>query len=536
MEKNITASNKTNIGPKPITITFFQALSSQGKELYHMFRKAMAGYVLRRHPVKLIEQKDYQMMPTIMACLDSDVVIFDGSIEGDCKQYRAALEMLKKLDHVLIVSRTILPVNFEGIRKGGAPGIIKTGASEYSEKMTNEDILKWLLNTLEHSSMELPRKLKMNLPTKKDYVINAIKVLKVEFKMYLDSLKRSDKDEGVFVSYLSRYSQFYQGEHPEEPFVEELFASICEISRVSKDKIWYFPPGNISLEFMTAQRGFEIASITNKFIENCKAFWIYDTPDYSSSWWVYGEKISLLMTYYKKMEQCPNIYVVKPFQDENGNWKFDLTKYLTIKEKINFLPKLSSYQLRELSRFYINYDPKISAYELVERMRKLAALSDCFLKTYIKLKKPFAHWIAEIMSIVSEMDERKTNEMKKFLKQIQSIVFCIEHVRSYVYTKEFREKYIIECPICRDASKKQMNPENYMYLKEKYFYHVAQSDYQAIMKSVKQGNICDVKLPCGHTVSVKYNGVYYRWWTVKSNAPTGPDDKFIETVDSISFC
>ena len=75
-----------------------------------------------------------------------------------------------------------------------------------------------------------------------------------------------------------------------------------------------------------------------------------------------------------------------------------------------------------------------------------------------------------------------------------------------------------------------------MYLNEKYFYHVAQSDYQAIMKSVKQGNICDVKLPCGHTVSVKHNDVYYRWWTVKSNAPTGPDGKFIETVDLISFC
>lgn len=62
MEKKITASNKTNIGPKPITITFFKALSSQGKELYNMFRKAMAGYVLRRHPVKLIEQKDYSKL------------------------------------------------------------------------------------------------------------------------------------------------------------------------------------------------------------------------------------------------------------------------------------------------------------------------------------------------------------------------------------------------------------------------------------------------------------------------------------------
>lgn len=534
LERKINMDS-TNVGLKPITITFFKALSMQGKELYSMFQEAMKGYVLMGHPVRLIEQKVYKAMPSIIACLDSDVVIFDGSIEDGCEQYRAASELMKCLDHILIVSRTPLPVNFEGMRKGGAPGIIKTGESEYNERMTNKDIIEWIIHTLEHSSMELPRRLKMNLRAE-DYQKNMNMVTNVEAKMILDSIKRIDKEDGVFVSYLSRYSKFYQGEHPEEPFVEDLFESICEINHVSKSEILYFPPGKISLELMTAQRRFEIASITEKFIGVCKAFWIYETPDYDSSWWVYGEKMSLIHIYGQTMEKCPDIYVAKPVRDENGKWKFHLQKYLSIQEKEEFLPRLTPYQQREVERLYINSNPETSGYEQVEKMRKLASMPDFLLKLQLKLEAPF---VAQKLNMVLnglESDEMGEHEKKEAMNQIKNIDLMVESVRSYVYTKEFWEKHIIECPVCRDAAKKQMDTEKYMYFIEGYFHQVAQSDYQEIVKSVKQGNICNVKLPCGHTVSVKHNGVYYRWWTVKSDVPTGPDGKLLEDVDLISFC
>lgn len=527
--------SKNNIALKPITITFIKALTKQGKELYSSFLNAMEGHVLKGHPVQLIEQNVYKMMPSIISCLDSDVVIFDGSIEGSIEQYRAALELMKSLDHVLIVSRTPLPVNFQGMRKGGAPGIIKTGASEYSEKMTNEDILEWILYTLEHSSMELPRSLKMNLPAK-DYGKNMNMVTSVEMKMISDSLKRTDTADGVFVSYLSRYSKYYHGKHPEEPFVEDLFECICETSKVSANEIRYFPPGKISLEFMTAQRRFEIASITEKFIGGCKAFWIYDTSDYDSSWWVYGEKMSLIHIYGQAMEKCPDIYVAKPVRDGNGKWRFHLQRYLTLKEKKEFLPRLTPYQQREMERLYINSNPETSGFEQVEKMRKLASMPDFLLKLNLKLEAPF---IAKKFNMVLnglEPDELDEHEKREALNQIQNTDFMMESVRSWVYTKEFWENHIIECPVCRAVSKKQMDPEKYMYFKEDYFHKVPQSDYQVIMNSVKQGNTCNVKLPCGHTVSVKHNGVYYRWWTVRSDVPTGPDGKLLEDVDLISFC
>lgn len=520
---------------QPITIAFFKAPTTQGLELYTMFCRKMEGYVLRGHPVQLIEQKVYKMRPSLMACLDADVVIFDGSIEGDHEQYRAAIELMKYLDHILIVSRTPLPFNFEGMRKGGAPQLIRTGTVEYSDSMTNEDILEWILDTLENSSMELPRKLKMNLRVD-EYRQNMQKVTNVEIKMITDSMERMeeiDRQEGVFVSYLSKYSKFYQGKHSEMPFVEDLFESISQISKVSMDKIRYFPPGQISLEFMTGQRRFEIASITEKFIGGCKAFWIYDTPDYASSWWVYGEKMSLLHIYGRAMDKCPDIYVVKPVKEEDGSWKFHLQRYITTQEKKDFLPELTPFQERELERLYMNSDPETSGYEQVEKMRKYARMPDFLLKMQLKVEAPF---IAAMMKRVLDGSDVDENEKQEALNELQNMNFMMENVRSYAYTKEFWENHIIECPICRASSNEIMTPERYMYFKGTYFHQIAQSEYQTVMKSVKKGNICSVKMPCGHTVSVRMNGRYYRWWTVKSDVPTAPGGKLLENVDFVSFC
>lgn len=525
---------KIDIYTQPIIITFFKAPTKQGNDLYKMFQKEMDGYILRGHPVQLIEQKIYKMMPSIMACLDSDVVIFDGSIEENHEQYRAALELMKQLDHVLIVSRTRLPINFEGMRKGGAPGFIKTGTTEYSEKMSNKDILKWIIDILEHSSMELPRKLKLNLCAD-EYDKNRQLVLNVEGKMITDALKRIniDKKESVFVSYLSRYSKFYQGEHPKEPFVEELFETICQISKVSVEQIRYFPPGKISLEFMTGQRRFEIVSITEKFIRDCKAVWIYDTPDYTSSWWVYGEKISLLHIYGQAVDQCPDIYVIKPRKTKTGKWEFLLKSYITLEEKKAFLPKLTPFQQRELERLYINSNPESIGYEQVEKMRNLASLPEPFLKMYIGMDISFLSEITQMLFHCMDMDKQKQQE---FFNNIQNVDLLIEAIQSYVYTREFWENHIIECPVCKAASNKEMNLEKYMYFKDSYFYQIVPSKYQTIIEDIKKNNIGKVKLPCAHTISVRMSGAYYRWWTVKSDVPTAPEGKLLEKVNLISFC
>lgn len=127
-ERSVTV---TDHSAKMITISFFQAFSPEGHGLFRDVKQALEGRTLRGLPVKLIEEREYKMMPAIRACLESDLVIFDGSVEdGENRQYYGAIELMKYLDHVLIVSRTMLPYNFEGMRKGGAPQFIMRVLSE----------------------------------------------------------------------------------------------------------------------------------------------------------------------------------------------------------------------------------------------------------------------------------------------------------------------------------------------------------------------------------------------------------------------
>lgn len=512
---------------EPITISFFKAFSTEGEELFREFQKRMNGSTLRGYPVRVVEEKVYKMMPAISACFQSDVVIFDGSLEdGKHEQYHAALELMKGLDYVLIVSRTALPFNFMGMRKGGAPELVATGTTEYCPWKTNSEILDWLEDTLQNSSMQLPRKLKMQMPKIKNRTqLESVK--KFEEQLLLESVELCKHPTGVFVSYLSRYSKF-SGEKANAPFVEELFGEISRVSSVPKEEIRYFPPGKISLEFMTGQRRFEIASITDDFFAGCKAFWIYDTEDYASSWWAYGERVSLSRIFHDSMDKCPAIYTAKPVKQPNGSWKFDIKAYLTEEQKRGFLPDLTEKQMTELTQIYINSHPDSVAYEQIKKMRRLAKVPDIFLKLQAAAVYEQARSVIES---VGELDDKARQE----LENLKDVEYLKESVRSYAYTKEFWEDHILECLVCRAQVGEGLDPESFMHFSKPYFYRLPPEKYRDIRRILQTGCHASVKLPCGHTFELAISGTYHRWWTVKSDVPTGPKGALVEQIDFVSF-
>ena len=192
----------------PITISIFPAVSQPGQELYELLLKKTENYFIKGYPVKLIK-RNYNMESSLEACFHDDVVIFDGSIEAETNaQYLGALELMKSLDYVLIVSRTFLPYNFEGMRDGGAPKAILTGTTAYCDRMSNAQIAKWIMQTLEESNLELPRSLKQNMSWQ-ELKRNHDYITKIEAQMMSGSRERMNchfRRQKVFVSYLSRYS------------------------------------------------------------------------------------------------------------------------------------------------------------------------------------------------------------------------------------------------------------------------------------------------------------------------------------------
>ncbi len=511
-----------------IMISYFKADSREGEALLHAFRERMAGALLRGHPVRVVEVQEYKMTPAILACFQSDVVIFDGSIEdSENRQYRAALELMKHLDYVLVVSRTALPFNFSGMRRGGAPERIATGTTAYCPHKTNGEILGWLLETLGDPSVQLPRTLKMQLP-EDSAQWDQEAVMRLERQLLEASRERCARQPGVFVSYLSRYSRRASGEATGFPFVEDLFDEVSRVSAVPKAEIRYFPPGEISLECMTGQRRFEVVSVTEDFLAGCKAFWIYETPDYASSWWTYGERVSLARIFRDSMDKCPDIYTAKPVKKPDGSWGYQVSAYLTAGQKRAVLPQLTREDELELTGLYINSHPDSVAYEHVEKMRQLAKLPDFLLKIQAGI-------VYEGAKLALGDALLKDGESRKALEELKNVELLKRSARSYAYTKEFWEAHIVECPQCKAQVGAALDPESFMHFSRPYFYRLSPRQHREIIQIVKNGQKAMVKLPCGHTVRLAASGVTHRWWTVRSDVPTGPDGQLVEAVDFVSF-
>ncbi len=115
---------------KQLSLSFFSTQSPNGIALRDAF-------------VQLVKRLDFKLKmsphPTVVdvanACWNDDVVVFDGSIEDEGHNYEIAFEPLKGMRHALIVSRTPLPLNFFGLRKGGAP--------DHPDTLSNEEILDY---------------------------------------------------------------------------------------------------------------------------------------------------------------------------------------------------------------------------------------------------------------------------------------------------------------------------------------------------------------------------------------------------------
>ena len=256
-------------GANALKISYVKAPSAQGDALYEELRKRIEA-ALDGWPIEwnLLNGQGKSLMDrqamSFIACYESDVMIFDGSIEnGDFSQYEYAFDPMRTLNHALIVSRTRLPYNFEGARKGGAPGWIEAqtmrdandalqdaeGAFSPDCK-SNEQIIHWALSLFQTSQLSLPREDKFAMPLGINALVFAPQIVEMISQIPWYSRERMDT---AFVSFLSRESRFYanKGGKRDNPTIEELLTPLSGEIAASDGALLYFPPGGISTELMT---------------------------------------------------------------------------------------------------------------------------------------------------------------------------------------------------------------------------------------------------------------------------------------------
>lgn len=318
----------------PFSVVFFAVGNEAGSELARMFTELMsAEFGLAVRVVKGATQVQF-----FRACLDDDLVVLDASVEED-HNYAAVMGQPTVLDKVLVVGRTYLPLNFFGLREGGAP--------EYEPgTKTNEAIIEWLRENVGEALRDAARE-----PARKG-LLNYFSAMSTS----LDAQRRRWASRGrIFISYRSRHFEK----------VEELRRQIQSgvVPGVPPCYVRLLRPGEIVYEdeVLTKFRHWQLASMIDRKIGAAEEMWVYATDDYLASWWTRAE----LMTIAYRLAcgtSAPRLRLYDPatggLHALPGSW----------------LPRMSDEQKARMARWYANADPGTMGFESVLVIRFLSSL------------------------------------------------------------------------------------------------------------------------------------------------------------------
>lgn len=485
----------------------------------------------------------YDMLKAVMEC---DVVIFDASVEGNDilgfdSNYEAATANPISDDRILVVSRTKLPINFVPMRSnvpilGEEEKIEIDGIRQSKYNYTNEEIIEWVEKQLNEMLIEdrIPKKPEMKLeipPFDKLSTIGNKLPAYIE-KNSMDSLeymkKKNRGKRGAFISYRTRY------------FNEKIGGTdVMDLVQLIKDKhqnpdypVLVYADGDISHEFLTEQRSWEIVSFVDRRIREVEEVWIFNSyaregvdpstvSNYLDSWWTQGEILALMYIKAGSPRDLPKkIYLFDPYTRQ-------------VEEKnADFIPELSDELHQEIARYYSNSDALSSGIESMENMRRLRNVNSLLRRlAFSQMKK------------VQQKLLSPDTEMGKTIKEITYESY-IQSINSHVYDLSFIQTRVVSCPHCRkngitidDFRNEDFirdfikinsdNPEEIRMINQRGFYCTSDDELEAIVKSGKW--ICP---QCAKTFKVVYrpNNNQYRWWPIRMGQRTGPNGVIIEKM------
>ncbi|MGB8509544.1 MAG: hypothetical protein WCD76_14250 [Pyrinomonadaceae bacterium] len=313
-----------------LSTTFFSVANPEGRALRDAFMETLSReFNLAADPVEGAGQADvYQR------CLQDDIVVFDASIE-EGHNYDAATSQPTTLDRVLVVSRTNLPLNFYGLREGGAPNFPRRTA------LTNEEILKWLRTQIAELVAQPPR------PDNRKKFFGSLRAVS-------ESLNKREADwkarGRVFISYRSRHFDA----------VRELARRIerGDFHGGSPRTAFFLTPGEMVYEdeVLTELRHWQLVSMIDRRVGAADEMWLYETDDYYDSWWTRAE-ITTVAYRHASGIYAPDVRFFRPGRGELSA------------PPDTFLPVMSRRQKARMARWYANADPGMMAPESLATMR-----------------------------------------------------------------------------------------------------------------------------------------------------------------------
>jgi hypothetical protein len=416
------------------TLAFFAARSHDGIALQNQFSP-------------LAEQLGFDVklfacstpLEYTQTCANYDAIVIDASVE-EKGEHNYDIVTSYPLDHILVVSRTYLPLNFWGLRDGILDSHIKTtiyGTPFYPKTKSNQEILRWLDLQLRDLLPSLPRPMEEKGDPFR---------MTVPMKPSLDLLDRRRNQSGqIFISYRSQDAEQ----------VEKLKQQIerGQFHQGQTKVVRYFPPGILSDEVMTEQRRWQILSMIDRFIGPATEIWIYETEDYYNSWWTLGELATL--AYRRNVgyrdQNPPILKIFNPRTNKISDLPSD------------YLPKMTEEQRKRMARWYVNTDAS-QGLEMAIGIRKLSKVP--ILGWFPYFNDPVwsdEFWKNPILDCgCCRQIGRNRNQfdLDKFLWTIDPGFTRLTPIQmsNVVRTKQ------ISCPVCNTLYRVEEAPPHYLFI------------------------------------------------------------------------
>ena len=314
-----------------LQMTIFPTPTVEGRELLDAILPVVRAYGFRAEPIFSPTQKD-----VFRACTYDDAVILDATVESDgSHNYSAFTAQPMAMDHILVLSRTYLPMNFHGLREGGAP--------IYPKSFSNQTIVSWLKQELVDMQSLLPRS---------RWQKNFFGSIAAQFKSLNKAAAREQAKYQVFISYRNR-------DFTKVTLLKDKIKK-GEFHDQNIQGVRIFEPGELTFqdEVLSAMQRWHIMSIIEERLRHCREMWIYETPRYYDSWWTRGEVI--LLSYFQAVSGHRPVLKV-----------FKLDEREVLSEPPGLIPEMRYEQKRKLDRLLSTSGRTMGA-ETSRRMRELS--------------------------------------------------------------------------------------------------------------------------------------------------------------------
>lgn len=489
---------------KKIEIVLFASSTSKGRELSNAINACFSdgfssvwekGENQLGCIVKVIEPSDKEFNTLFFQWCQkhSDIVIFDGSLEeegcvlGD--NYKCVSHAPYMSPHVIVVSRTILPLNFIPHTTNVLPfgenyRIDNKGQLRTVTSYNNKEILVYLQNEvkkiLEGTASFVQSKAKISVQNDpRLYLSNGEKVAFISYRSYYNE---PNKCGGYSVQDLKRYIiDYHKAQNPNE-----------------KWKVIYYPPGGLSQDCPTEYLRWALFTYVENVFKHVDEVWILnsdstDSKSYWDSWFTQGEYLALMGIQHTLPSLMPKVYLFNPHVGD-----FEI---------LSIMPQIPNSENEEISLISANSDILWGDYAA---LRNVISFLDKW-KRYGKLQKVYWRGITKVMTFVAKPiwgDDLKfdiegmakkhqyqpgflTNRIfscekclksgcsilsfhdKEFINGFIHIGDPTNHMPGYfvLTQKEFEtavEKGYVECPSCHERYYIYRNPEQDFYLWKKW--------------------------------------------------------------------